>query len=751
MTGMDALCKLTGKIKNVVVTPLDLNMSFLELAARFSKNPGTVALLSGGDLDCARYHILAVNPWLEIKARGTRMSVCVSGKTIEIKENPFDFLRQVMAAYALPVNPPALPVACGLFGYFSYDLKDFTEALPRTAIDDLGLPHLCLFAPSAVVCCDKKEKKFWLCVTQRVDEKNGPMGDIPESIESLLKNPSAKPPGFVAGASGYTSSFTRAQYMAAVGKIKDYLAAGDIYQVNLSQRFETDFSGDPFALFSSLYQTAPGPFYAYVHAGDHWIVSTSPERFLRRRENDVETRPIKGTRPRGKDPAEDQKFREALARSPKDDAELSMIVDLMRNDLGRVCRGRSVRVAEHRRLEAYHNVFHLVSVVEGELAHGKDSVDLLEAAFPGGSITGCPRIRAMEIIDELEPVRRHVYTGSIGYLSFHNSLDLSIAIRTATIFQNRIFFSVGGGVVFDSDPADEFEETLHKGRSLMEVLDAQKSGPKKPEWVWQNGKLVPAGEAVLPVSDLGVQYGLGFFETIRVDRGRPLFLEDHISRFYRAWKTLFELKVPDLTWHEILRQAVAANHLENDIAAVKIMASHGPADSFFHRPNLMVAAKKYTPRPALTRKNGLDLLSYPHPRQTPLAEHKTLNYAYYYLAGKWAQKHGADEALILNPEGSVSETNTANIFLISGSMIYLPISRHVLAGVMEKQVVHQLAGQGYQIEKRNIMPRNLFSADTVILTNSLIGAVPALHLDGKPLKADMDLCQKIHTAMLETK
>ena len=230
------------------------------------------------------------------------------------------------------------------------------------------------------------------------------------------------------------------------------------------------FAGDSYSLFKALYQLNPAPFFAYVNAGDHQIVSTSPERFLLRSGSRVETRPIKGTRPRGKTPEQDREMKAALARSPKDDAELSMIVDLLRNDIGKVCAGGSVAVTQHKRLEAYQNVYHLVSVVQGTLAEGKDSVDLIRATFPGGSITGCPKIRSMEIIDELESHRRHVYTGSIGYISFHDTMDLSIAIRTATVVGDRLVFSVGGGIVYDSDPEDEYEETLHKGQTLMSVF-----------------------------------------------------------------------------------------------------------------------------------------------------------------------------------------------------------------------------------------------------------------------------------------
>jgi len=749
---VEALKKIAGKILDISVKPIELKEPFLDLASRFSKDPGTVALLSGGDLDCAQYHILAIQPWLKVCAYGRKITLTADGKDVLLEEDPFEMLRQVINEYTMAFDDLSIPVATGLFGYLSYDLKDFTEELPRTCVDDLCLPQMCFYAPSAIIIHDKLKNQTRLCVSNRTDHNNSRIGEDVETIEALLTGNTTEKGGFVGGSTGLKSSFTKSEYIAAVKKISAYIVSGDIYQVNLSQRFETDFVGDAFSMFKTLYETAPGPFYAYINTGDHLIVSTSPERFLKRCKGDVETRPIKGTRPRGKDISEDRKLSEELQKSKKDDAELSMIVDLMRNDLGRVCQGGSVNVTEHKRLEAYHNVFHLVSVVKGKLRTNKDSVDLLKATFPGGSITGCPRIRSMEIIDELEPVRRHVYTGSIGYLSFHETLDLSIAIRTATIFQNQMIFSVGGGVVFDSDPIDEFEETLHKGRSLMGVLQTEntKIDSKTGEWIWQNGKLIPKDLAAIPVADLGFQYGLGFFETIRVKNGCPVFLDDHVQRFYRAWEALFITPVPDLTWGAIISQVIEKNGLEKQTAAVKIMATFGEPTAAPHQHNLVVTARKYEPRPAIIDKSGLDLVTYPHPRQTPLADHKTLNYAYYYLAGKWSGQQRADEALILNPDGSVSETNTANILFINGKTVICPKSPHVLSGIMEKQVIQHLIEKGVQKESRKIMPDELFSADQVIMTNSLIGAVPVLSLDGKKLNTEPGFCQKINERVLKS-
>jgi para-aminobenzoate synthetase component 1 len=270
-------------------------------------------------------------------------------------------------------------------------------------------------------------------------------------------------------------TFSHEGYLAAVNKVRDYIRRGDVYQVNLSQRFHFPFTGNSFRFWKSMFDINPAPFYAYLNAGDHQVLSTSMERFLLRQGRYLETRPIKGTRRRGVTAQEDGELRDDLLNSPKDGAELSMIVDLMRNDLGRICRAETVRVAEHKRIETYANVHHLVSIVTGALRPEITPSDILRATFPGGSITGCPKIRAMEIIDELEPNCRHVYTGAIGYIGWHDNLDLNIAIRTAVVKDHACYFSVGGGVIYDSLEEDEYRETLHKGRTMFDLIEKMRT------------------------------------------------------------------------------------------------------------------------------------------------------------------------------------------------------------------------------------------------------------------------------------
>ncbi|MBA7687896.1 Aminodeoxychorismate synthase component 1 [subsurface metagenome] len=254
---------------------------------------------------------------------------------------------------------------------------------------------------------------------------------------------------------------------------REYICAGDIFQANISQRFETDLPIPPYELYRRLRQINPAPFANYFNFEGISVVGASPERFLKVHKDWVETRPIKGTRPRGKTPAQDRALARRLLSSLKDRAENVMIVDLERNDIGRVCRYGTVKVTELAILETYPTVFHLTSTVVGRLSEGKGRIDLLKATFPGGSITGAPKVRAMEIIDELEPTRRSVYTGSLGYLSFGGDMDLNIVIRTILVKEGRVYFQVGGGIVYDSEPEEEYMETLDKARALIQAL-AQK-------------------------------------------------------------------------------------------------------------------------------------------------------------------------------------------------------------------------------------------------------------------------------------
>lgn len=454
-----------GRIVDLQVAPFTPPPGVADLAGLFAPlrhQPYAMLLLSGGDLDCAGYSLMGWDPFLVLRAKGSRVAVSGGDQEQIYQADPFQVLGEILAALALPGPSPLPPCAAGGLGFLAYDLKNHLERLPTTAVDDLNLPEMVWAFPRRLLIHDRGAGRFWQVKIAYEDALGRraagaelpPLGDAPGPYQ----------------VGPLQSNFTREAYLQGVSRVRDYIRQGDVYQVNLSQRFSFPFQGEAYRLFLRLFALNPAPFYAYLNCQDFVILSTSMERFLYRREDYLETRPIKGTRPRGRTPEEDEGLRRELAESRKDDAELSMIVDLLRNDLGKVCEARTVRVKEHKRLEAYQNVYHLVSIVTGQVREGCSHVEILKATFPGGSITGCPKIRSMEIIDELEPHVRHVYTGAIGYLGLHRNLDLNVAIRTAIISQGLAHFSVGGGIVYDSDEEAEYEETLHKAGTLFGVI-----------------------------------------------------------------------------------------------------------------------------------------------------------------------------------------------------------------------------------------------------------------------------------------
>lgn len=739
---------LPPSFERVLTAPLTLPQGFVELASRFSDEPGTVALLSGGSHDSARWNILGIRPWLVLKERDGTVEVEAGGRTSTVAMDPFAALDAVSSRYALPGPDADHPLSAGLLGYLAYDLKDVLEDLPRTSRDDLGLPRLWMGAPSILVVQDRRDGATTVHVPVR-DGEDAARSILTEFVASLSGPPPERATEFAAGT--LVSGLSREEYMRSVEAIREYIASGHVYQVNMSQRFETGFQGDAFALFAKLFEVNPAPFFAFVQAGDHQIVSTSPERFVELRGRKVETRPIKGTRPRGRTPEEDANLRRDLERSPKDDSELSMIVDLLRNDIGRACAAGSVHVLEHKRVEAYENVHHLVSVVEGELDDGKSAVDLLRATFPGGSITGCPKIRSMEVIDELEPVRRHVYTGSIGYLGFGGTMDLSIAIRTATISGGRLVYSVGGGVVYDSDPADEYEETLHKGRTISNALTAPGGASPTASDArigWMDGRFLPMSAMTVSVEEEGFAYGCGFFETVRVQSGRPLRLASHLERFGDAWKTFVGEGFPDVGWKDVVALLVEKNGLGDRTAAVKILASAGRPGTGVRGMRLMATIRPYVHRLEGTGRQGLRLAVYPHGRQSPLADHKTTNYLLQRTAALWAKERGADEAILLNADGSVSETNTANLLCRIAGRWVRPASAHVLPGTMEKALLEVLDSWDEPVETRPVTIEDLKTSESVLVTNALMGVVPALSIDGAPVAVDLSVCDRLQKALL---
>jgi para-aminobenzoate synthetase component 1 len=473
-----------------VFTPLAAG----ELFELTKDRPYSFFLDSGMDPQrLGRYSFLGSGPFLVMKSRGPEINL-IRGQEHEVQQgNPFDAMGKLLEIYKLDHSPAPVPFLGGAVGYFSYDLCHFIERLPSTAIDDLKLPESYFAFYDAIIAFDHlegrayivatgfpemeegqrlrrarmrlEEMKSWLCSSHSVIASEAKQSrDIDCFVATTPRNDKQGKEIML------KSNFTHEEYMKAVNRVREYIAAGDVFQVNLSQRFEADLKIPPYELYKRLRVVNPAPFASYLNFPGVAIVSASPERFLKVQGDLVETRPIKGTRPRGRAPVEDVNLAHELTRSTKDRAENTMIVDLERNDLGRVCHYGTVKVTELAILETFPTVFHLTSTVVGRLRRGKSNIDLLKAVFPGGSITGAPKVRAMEIIDELEPTKRSVYTGSIGYLGFNEDMDINIVIRTFLIKEGKAYFQVGGGIIYDSDSEAEYVETLDKAKALIQAL-----------------------------------------------------------------------------------------------------------------------------------------------------------------------------------------------------------------------------------------------------------------------------------------
>lgn len=421
-----------------------------------------------------RFSVLGCEPWALFRARGSQCWIETAKGRVDF-DHPLDGLSEVLAAVKGPPPPSPLPLAGGAVGFFAYDLGRAVERLPDHAVDDLGTDDVFLGWYDWVVVFDHREGCWILAATARCPESES-VEVLLDRAEALLSAWVTHPPVRVMppeiATTEAVSGFTREAYLAALDRAIEHIYAGDIYQVNVSQRFAVQVTAAPMELYRSLRHHTQAVFSAYVEAVGMHVLSLSPERFLRVRGRDVETCPIKGTRPRGATPAQDAALAAELCESAKDAAELAIIVDLERNDLGRVCEAGTVAVAEHAALYTLATVHHTVTRVVGRLRPSVDGAALLRATFPGGSITGAPKIRSMEIIEDLEPTRRGVYTGSVGYLGYDGRLDLNIAIRTVTVKDGVAYVQAGGGIVADSDPVDEYEETLTKARALLAALGA---------------------------------------------------------------------------------------------------------------------------------------------------------------------------------------------------------------------------------------------------------------------------------------
>ncbi len=433
-----------------------------------------------------RYTFLGTEPALVVRARGNRLDLIRPGRAIEAQhvDNPFEALRSEVQRWRSPEVPGLPRFFGGAVGFLAYDIiRNFEPRIPNSVADDMGVPDLCMMLTDTVLVFDNVRQSLKIIASVPIEEfastkiaYQAAQLKIDETI-GRLRDAAVAPhlETSVAGGNGelkITSNQTREGYMGMVDAAKEYIAAGDIIQVVPSQRFEAPLTVHPFNLYRSLRTINPSPYMFYVRLGDLTLVGASPESMVRVEGREITLRPLAGTRPRGANEAEDLALERELLADPKEIAEHIMLVDLGRNDVGRVANIGSVKVTELMTVERYSHVMHIVSNVVGELQDGYDAFDAFRATFPQGTVSGAPKIRAMEIIDELESVRRGVYAGAVGYFSYTGNTDTAIALRTLVVKNDRVYIQAGGGVVADSDPGAEFEESVNKARAMIRALGA---------------------------------------------------------------------------------------------------------------------------------------------------------------------------------------------------------------------------------------------------------------------------------------
>ncbi|CAG0970290.1 para-aminobenzoate synthetase component I [Methylophilaceae bacterium] len=445
---------------------LDYHPDSSALFGRIAHEDWAVFLDSGKPLgQYGRYDIITGRPFITITTQAGMTTVQHGAEQRQFtRQDPFEVLKSVLAEY--PPLSADLPFCGGAIGYFGYDLGRYLEKLPDTALDAEGIPEMCLGIYDWAVIVDHREQRTSLVSYGYDESTRAGWAKLCDLFEAPYQAVAAE----FRVVSAVSSNLDEAGYAGRFEHVKRYITEGDCYQVNLAQRFSAQAQGDAWAAYLHLRRISPAPFMAFMNFPQCQLLSGSPERFLQVSGRHVETRPIKGTRPRSKDADEDENNARDLKASLKDRAENLMIVDLLRNDISKSCEVGSVQADRLFALESFANVHHLVSTVTGRLAEGKTAVDLLRGCFPGGSITGAPKLRAMEIIEELEPHRRGIYCGAIGYIGFDGNMDTNIAIRTAIYSNNEIRFWAGGGIVADSEMQKEYRETWDKASSMLQLM-----------------------------------------------------------------------------------------------------------------------------------------------------------------------------------------------------------------------------------------------------------------------------------------
>ena len=445
---------------NIHLKEIKLNLNPCEVYEAFRYEIDTIILDSSKeDEKLSKYSFIGLNPYMTFSS--FQNDGYIDG--VKVEGNPFKILDELLTRNKV-VEKTNIPLIGGCMGYISYDTGRIIEKISDSSDEDFKIPHMKFVFYRNIIIFDLMENK------QYISYFEGEEKTVEVIIEKIEQIEVKKDEFSYNQEDKFISNFTKESYKKSITRLKEYIRSGDVYIANMTQRFYCHNEEDSFTIYKKLREINKAPFSAYLNFHDFQIISSSPERFIQIKDRIAHTRPIKGTRPRGNTIEEDEKNKMELINSEKDKSELLMIVDLERNDFSKVCKPSTVKVKELFALEEYATVFHLVSTIEGELQDDVSAVKVMKECFPGGSITGAPKIRAMEIIEELEGLKRNIYTGAIGYFDFRGNSDFNIAIRTILKKDNKAYFGVGGGITYESIEEDEYLETLDKAKALMKVL-----------------------------------------------------------------------------------------------------------------------------------------------------------------------------------------------------------------------------------------------------------------------------------------
>lgn len=693
---------------------------------------------------------------------------------------PLDVLRLWKRNHRAPRLNHAPPFAGGLIGFFSYDFARLLEKLPTAARRDLDVPLAAFALVDKAFVYDHTEETLYCSVHRSIEATTSDATLARAFAEATAETARMKADwdakASVAGArfpfresqpeataAPTRFSFSREEFIAAVQRIQECIRAGETYQTNLSVRETRPLRAAPEEIYEQLRRINPSPYMALLRLPGFSLVSGSPELLIRLRDGKLEARPIAGTRPRGADAAEDEELNRDLIGNSKEKAEHLMLVDLIRNDLGRVSTFGSVAVTEFMTVEVYSHVMHIVSHIEGQLAAGADLFDAIAAAFPGGTITGAPKVRTMEIIDELEPVRRGPYTGSIGWIGFSGDFELNITIRTLLAMNGETHVQAGAGIVIDSDPEREYQESLNKGRALWAAVEAAETevarrsptvnrivpsdvSPQVARMkIYCQGQILPERDARVSAGDHGFLFGASLFETFRTYAGQPFLLTEHLARLAagcRAYgletRSLLLANPPAL--QDLLRELLAVNDLTDAVFRYTVSAGSSPGGlptGFYQNPTEFIFVRRL---PATSPDEGIRIHILNTNRTEPevFPRPKSGHYINNLIAHRELRQRTSeptDEGVLFTADGRLSEGVVSNVFLVSNETLLTPDpSSHILEGITRGAVLDIARDAGIDAREKDLHLGDLTSAAAIFTTNSVRGITPVFQVldrDGK--------------------